>query len=80
MSVFYTNCRSLLANLDELRVLAARMDYDIIALTETWLDPDIKLSEVYIPGFKALRRDRSRHGGGVMLYVRVIHHSIPPLR
>ncbi len=45
------------------------MRLDFIALTETWLDPSIKDSELSIPSFTLLRRDRSRHGGGVCLYV-----------
>ena len=72
LSALYTNCRSLLAKMDELRVLAGRVEYDIIALTETWLDSDIRPSEVALPGYRVLRRDRSRHGGGVLLYIREI--------
>ncbi len=40
--VDYTNCRSLLPKIDELRLLADDMRLDFIALTETWLDPSIK--------------------------------------
>lgn len=41
----------------------------IIALTETWLDCDVRECEVELPMYKLLRCDRSRHGGGVLLYV-----------
>ncbi len=68
--VYYTNCRSLLPKIDELRLLADDTRLDFIALTETWLDPSIKDSELSIPSFTLLRRDRSRHGGGVCPYVR----------
>jgi len=42
-------------------------------LTESWLDADIRLCEVSIPHYLLLRRDRTRHGGGIMLYV---HESL----
>ena len=34
-----------------------------------WLDPSILPQEVAIADYSLLRRDRSRHGGGVSLYV-----------
>lgn len=51
--------------LDELRVCAASMKPDFIAMTETWLDQDIKACELAIPSYELIRRDRSRHGGGI---------------
>lgn len=47
-----------------------------MALTETWLDASIRDSELMISCYVLLRRDRSRQGGGVCLYMRdslVIH-------
>ena len=42
---------------------------DIIALTETWLDANILELELEIPSYRLFRRDRSRHGGGIALYI-----------
>ena len=42
----------------------------IIALTETWLDGNISDNELCIPCYSVIRRDRNRHGGGVLLYIR----------
>ena len=69
LGLFYCNCRSLLPKIDELRVLAVDSRPDVIALVETWLDQDIRESEVAIPGYGLYRRDRSRRGGGLALYV-----------
>ena len=38
LSVYYTNCRSILNKIDLLRELVCVEKFDIIALTETWLD------------------------------------------
>ena len=69
-SILYSNCRSLLPKLDSLRVRAAISSPDIIALTETWLDHSLSNSELFIPGYVIVRRDRNRHGGGVLAYIK----------
>lgn len=69
LSIYYSNCRSILPKMDELRVVADSTRPDFIALTETWLGPDIFSSEVAIPSYQLIRRERSRHGGGISLFV-----------
>ena len=84
LSILYSNCRSLLPKLDNLRVQANSLNPCIIALTETWLDASISDYELCIPGYSVLRRDGNRRGGGVLLYVRIdlsilwtsFHHSL----
>ena len=66
-SIFYLNCRSLLPKLDALRVQAMSSNPSIIALVETWLDTSISSQEFSIPGYSCIRRDRHRHGGGILL-------------
>ena len=39
-----------------------------MCITETWLDDDISDSELFIPGYVTVRLDRSRHGGGIIMY------------
>ena len=41
----------------------------VFGLSETWLSDKITDSEEGVPGFHMFRRDRSRRGGGVMVYV-----------
>ncbi len=41
----------------------------IITLSETWLDNSITDSDISLRGYTIFRRDRNRHGGGVMMYV-----------
>ena len=58
----------ILPKLDELRVLCVVNNYDIICIVESWLSNDIENSELLIPGFTIFRRDRNRHGGGIICF------------
>ena len=49
-------------------------DYDIIAITGTWLSYNILDQEIIPTGYIIYRKDRSSRGGGMMLAVK---HSIP---
>ena len=71
LSVVHLNVRSLLGKMDQLRLLCDRNGADIITLSETWLNKDIDDSEIELPGYSIIRRDRSeRTGGGVIIYIR----------
>ncbi len=52
LKVYYTNCRSLRNKIDLLRSKACVENFDIIAVTETWIDTNSKkkLSEFKIEG------------------------------
>ena len=41
-----------------------------MSINETKLDDTIKSCEVHIPGYKFMRRDRNRQGGGVDFYIK----------
>ena len=70
LSLYYANCRSVLPKMDELHYLVTSPSYPtIIALTETWLYSSISESEVQLPCYRLFRRDRTRQGGGVALYI-----------
>ena len=61
--------RSLLPKIDQLSV--EFQHFDIIALTETFLDNSIPNENISIPGYQEpFRQDRNRHGGGVAIYCR----------
>ena len=70
LSVLHLNVRSLLGKMDQLRLLCEHNGADIITLSETWLNKDIDDSEIELPGYSIIRRDRSeRTGGGVIIYI-----------
>ena len=73
LNVYYTNCRSISNKIDLLRGLACVENFDVIALTETWLDLSGKVfhSEIQIDGYTLFHKDRTgRRGGGVAVYIR----------
>ena len=50
--------------------LISRLTYkpcDLVAITETWLDQSIESSKIFTRSFQVHRRDRTRHGGGILL-------------
>ena len=67
------NINSLLSHIDELRVFMYDSKIDILLINETKLDSTIHDSDVYIPGFEIVGKDRrvnGRKGGGVCIYLR----------
>ena len=67
----YFNTRSLCTKLDELIILTEDRNPDVICITETWLSQEISSEEISIPGYLLYRRDRNRHGSGVLMYITV---------
>ena len=67
--VSHLNKRSVLPKHDELQLMLQNGQSLVFGLSETWLSDKITDSEVGVPGFHVFRRDRSRRGGGMMVYV-----------
>ena len=69
----YINARSLRNKFSELEELAFTENYDIIGVTETWLnlqDRDF-LAEYNIPGYVIFEKSRvNKNGAGVILYIK----------
>lgn len=65
---------------DEICTIIESSDCDVVMLTETWLSPSIKDSEVlsYLTNFALHRQDRlSGRGGGVLIAVKhTIRHFV----
>jgi len=68
-SLLYYNARSLFPKMDCLHALVSIHKPDAICIVETWLCPDIAAVEISLPGYSAVRLDRGRHGGGIILFV-----------
>ena len=64
------NLSSLYKHIDQLRIYMLPKIVDILAINETRLDSTIQNGVVSIPGYTLERKDRSRSGGGVALYIR----------
>ena len=69
LNFLHINAESIRKKMDSMAAEAA--GYDIIGVSETWLNPDITNDKVSIPGYTApYRKDRQDSHGGVALYVK----------
>ncbi|XP_078616267.1 uncharacterized protein LOC144884689 [Branchiostoma floridae x Branchiostoma japonicum] len=69
LTMVHLNARSILPKIEELRFLASTMQFSILCVTETWLSSEIVDRDIELEGYQVYRKDRNRHGGGVMMYV-----------
>ena len=67
LSICHINSQSLLNKIDLIAVELG--SFDIVTVSETWLDPSIENRDITIPNFQLpIRLDRNRIGGGVAAY------------
>lgn len=69
IALAHINIRSLLPKLNEVEALIKFNKFNILALSETWLNNDIDTSHINIDGYNLFRSDRGTRGGGVCFYV-----------
>ena len=62
------NINSLLKNIEHIRYILSQYSFHIFAINESKIDSLVNDSEISIPGYKLVRRDRNRNGGGVVIY------------
>lgn len=73
LSFYYQNCGGIRTKLPELRLNILNSDYDIIILTETWLQPKIHDAEIVDNRYLMIRKDRDltlthkKDGGGLLI-------------
>jgi len=70
ISIGHLNTRSLMPKVEDVELLLLSSKMDILTLSETWLDQSIQPYEIKVDGYNTIRKDRNRHGGGVMIYIR----------
>ncbi|XP_059807923.1 uncharacterized protein LOC132382078 [Hypanus sabinus] len=71
LKCIYFNARSIVRKVDELKAWIDTWNYDVVAISETWLQEGCDW-QLNIPGFSCFRCDRvgGARGGGVALLVR----------
>ena len=62
------NINSLARHIDEIRSVLMSSSLEVLAINESKLDNSINNGEIYISGYVFVRKDRTRHGGGVLIY------------
>lgn len=73
LPILHINCRSLNANFSKLEDYLNALDYnfDVIAVSETWLSLISNTELCYLPGYDLCHKDRkNKRGGGVALYIK----------
>ena len=69
LSIFF-NARSVVNKLVKLHSIVDTDNPDVLAIDETWINDSIADSEIVDPSYIIFRRDRHRHGGGVLIAVK----------
>lgn len=64
------NVRSLTAHFDDFSDTVYTSNFDIICITETWLQDTVLSSAVQLRNYNLYRKDRGTRGGGVAIYVK----------
>ena len=64
------NARSIVNKLNNFQSYVYSVDFQIVALTETWLTESIFNNEILPTGYNIYRQDCGSRGGGVMLAVK----------
>ena len=77
VNLLYFSVHSLLPKIDHLRVICSLFSPDIVCIVESWLDDTISDFELSVQGYSIVRLDRSRHGGGVLIYVQDLFTCSP---
>ena len=74
LKIAHLNIRSLANKTDSLRLEGiTNKTFDVLTLSETWLDSSTSDAEIKLPGFVCIRQDRTgnKEGyGGVAMYIR----------
>uniref|UniRef100_A0A8D8UU40 Endonuclease/exonuclease/phosphatase domain-containing protein n=1 Tax=Cacopsylla melanoneura TaxID=428564 RepID=A0A8D8UU40_9HEMI len=75
LKIYYQNCNGLRTKYNQFKSNCDYRDYDLICLTETWLNGNIHIGDYFSSGdYKVFREDRyhydDRKGGGVIIAVR----------
>lgn len=70
LNLFYQNVRGIRTKLKVWKTNLMLMEYDVVGVTETFLDRSIMNNEVSCGNWSIQRRDRDSPGGGVLLAAR----------
>ena len=70
MESLFLNIVSLPKRIDEINFSMSKKIMDLIAFNETQLHANITNNMIKLDGYDVVRKDRSRNGGGVCIYLR----------
>jgi len=68
--VCHLNVRSIVAHFPQFKECVLKDQYDLVAISETWLSPSVSDAQIMLNGYSLVRRDRGGRGGGVAIYIK----------
>ena len=75
-TVAHINARSLCKNIEELREIINKTNFDAVAISETWLTQRSPRNRFILNNYSIFRNDRkTNRGGGVLWYIRDHYHA-----
>ena len=69
-NIMLTNARSVMNKLEDLHVTIEQQNADIVCISESFLSDEIPDDVIEYEGFAIHRKNRNRHGGGVLCYIK----------
>ena len=70
LRICHLNVNSIPNKIDEIKYMLKNSPFDIVAFTETHCDDTVSDNELQLDDFDFIRKDRTRHGGGVIIYIK----------
>ena len=64
------NIRSLLNKIDKIRTIVTECNFNVMGICEMFLDDNVADNEICKEGYNIVMKNRNRHGGGVLLYIK----------
>ena len=68
--ISHLNVRSITHKMDSIRLLLKDNTLDVFTVSETWLSPKVTDTEITIPGYSVVGKDRNSRGGVVAMFIR----------
>jgi hypothetical protein len=69
LKIDHLNINGLKNKLDQLRLIFFESKLESFFLNETKIDETVRDVDIVMPGYIIFRRDRNKHGGGVLIYI-----------
>ena len=68
LKIGHLNVNGLTSKFREIQLILSDINFDILGITETHLSEDVSNEWISINNYNLARKDRDRHGGGVLIY------------
>ena len=70
LKLAYLNINGITNKIDEVKEMLGKGMFDILFIAESKIDPTTSTTLLAQPGFRLVRRDRKKGGGGLLVYIR----------